>query len=185
MKNNKADLEQLQAIERVVRETWMYVEHLNAITKSRPELLIPIARKQIVWPAFISRKRASQKQNAELMDKIQLGDDYVLTGEWQPNSPSTHGALWVHWWGTRMSKEWRLPQLTKKNKRPWFDRTWRCMERHLHITPENDPLLAPLGKSAQRYYKREDPNERMPLALRAEIRRRIWKAFNTLIVPKK
>jgi uncharacterized linocin/CFP29 family protein len=67
---NKAER---QAIERLVQETWMRVEHLNEIAKSHPELVIQFARKQIVWPGFISRKRAFQKENAKLMDKIELG----------------------------------------------------------------------------------------------------------------
>jgi hypothetical protein len=59
------------------------------------------------------------------------------------------------------------------------------MEKNLHITPETDPLLGPLGKSAKRHYKRENPKEREPLAMRAEIKRQIRKAFDTLILPKK
>jgi len=60
------------------------------------------------------------------------------------------------------------------------------MLEKLHITPENDPLLGPLGKSAKRYYyKRENPKKRMPLAVRTEIKRRIWKVFDTLILPNK
>ena len=96
----------------------------------------------------------------------------------------------MHWWGTTMQKQWRLPKLTRKNKRSWFDKTWCRIvgagKRDLHATPENDPLLAPLGESAKkRYYKREDPKERMPLAVRAEIKRQIWKAFDKLILPNK
>jgi len=185
MKNNKTDLN--PAIERFVQETWMHVEHLHAIAKFHPELVIPIARKRIVWPAFISRKTALQKQNAELMSAIQLGKESGYSDrEWRPNAPATRAALWVYWWGSRRAKQWRLPQLTRKNKRKWFDKAWRCMLRYLEVTPEDHPLLGPLGKSAKRYYyKREDPKKREPLAVRAEIQRQIWKAFDTLILPTK
>jgi hypothetical protein len=181
MKNNKAER---QAIERLAQETWMRVEHLNEIAKSDPDLVIPIARKQIVWPGFISRKRAFQKENAELMARIELGRNSNYSDrEWRPDAPATRGAHWVYWWGSGMAKQWRLPQLTGKNKRSWFDKAWSCMLRDLHVTPENDPRLGPLGESAKRYYKREDPKERAPLAMRAEIKRQIWKAFDTLILP--
>jgi hypothetical protein len=70
-------------IERLVEETFMKVESLNRLAERKPELLIPIARRQLVWPGFISRKRAFQKQNAELIDKIQLGKDSGYSeGEW-------------------------------------------------------------------------------------------------------
>jgi hypothetical protein len=175
------------AIERLVQETFMYVQMLNNITQRYPELVIPIARKQVVWPGLISRKRAFQQDNAKLIDKIQLGKESGYSDrEWQPDAPATHGAHWVHWWGSGMAKKWRLPEITRKNKKSWFDKTWRCMERDLHIELENDPLLGPLGKSAKKfYYKREDPKKRMPLAVRAEIKRQIWKAFDTLIFPSK
>src|SRR4029453_8161607 len=87
-------------IERLVEETFMKVESLNRLAERKPELLIPIARRQLVWPGFISRKRAFQKQNAELIDKIQLGKDSGYSeGEWQPNSPSTLAANLVYQWG--------------------------------------------------------------------------------------
>ena len=68
----------------------MCVESLNNVRNSHPELVIPIARKQFVWPGFISRKRAFKKENAETMEKIQLGDDFVLSAVQRrhPHSPS-------------------------------------------------------------------------------------------------
>lgn len=170
------------SIERLVEEVFMCVEHLNNITKSHPDLVIPIARRLIVWPGFISRKSAFQKKNAKLMARIELGNDYALTGEWQPDSSSTRGAHWLYSWGIGMAKEWRLPKLTRKNKRSWFDKVWQCLIKKLHIIPEQDPLLGPLGKSAKRDYKREDSKERTPRAVRAEIKRQIWKAFDKLIL---
>ena len=177
------------SIERLVNDAFMHVEMLNNITKRHPELVIPIARRHIVWPGLISRKSAFQKKNVKLMNDIQLGDDFVLKGKFQPEAAATHGAFWVHSWGTRMQKQWRLPKLTRKNKRSWFDKAWCRIvgagKSDLHATPENDPLQGPLGKSAERDYKRDDPKKKIPLAVRAEIKRQIWKAFDTLIFPTK
>src|SRR4029453_8989052 len=87
-------------IERLVEETFMKVESLNRLAERKPELLIPIARRQLVWPGFISRK---------LIDKIQLGKDSGYSeGEWQPNSPSTLAANLVYQWGKWRKSEWRL-----------------------------------------------------------------------------
>jgi hypothetical protein len=173
------------SIERLVRETFMYVEHLNHITERHPELVIPIARRHIAWPGLISRKTALQKDNVKLMKDIQLGDDFVLTGEWQPDALATRWVYSLYRWGGDPAKGWGLPRLTRKNKRSWFDKAWDCLLRDLPVTPENDPRLAPLGKSAKRDYKRDDPKERIPLAVRAGIKRQIWKAFDTLILPNK
>jgi hypothetical protein len=133
MRNNKAE-RQRQIIERLARDTWMRVESLNRIAKSYPELVIPIARKQIVWPGFISCKRAFQKKNAELMETIQLGKESDYSeGEWQPNAPSTRAAYWLHWLGRLKKAEWELPKLTKNNKRTWFNKVWRCVIEELHL----------------------------------------------------
>ena len=87
MKNKKTDLNPA-AIERFVQETWDHVEHLNNIARLHPESVIRIARKRIVWPGFISRKRAFQKNNAKLMRDIQL-----CTGEIESQKSSRHREL--------------------------------------------------------------------------------------------
>jgi hypothetical protein len=178
MKNKKRDAEsseessevQRWAIERLVQETWNHVEHLNNVVKSHPELVIPIARNRIVWPAFISRKRAFRKENEKLMEKIQLGKDFVLTGEWQPDSPSARGAFLVHHWGTARQKQWGLPKLTRRNSRTWFDQAYRCMRQKIGIVMEQDPQFASLGQSAA-----------TPAATRAEIKRKIRRSFTQVI----
>jgi hypothetical protein len=159
-----------RSIERLVADTFMHVEMLNNITKSHPELVIPIARRHIVWPGLTSRKLAFQKKNAELIKKIQLGKNYVLKGEFQPDSPSTHLAYLVHWWGTTMQKQWGLPKLTRRNSRKWFDQVWRGMLSVLHIVPEKDPYYAQLAQSAA-----------TPAIKRAEIKRKIKRTFAKVI----
>lgn len=63
MKNNKPDgqreAERLN-IERLVEDTFRHIEALNGLAEREPELLVPIARKQIVWPAF---RRATPRWN--------------------------------------------------------------------------------------------------------------------------
>jgi hypothetical protein len=170
MKKDKNDQQAIRYVDRLVRETCKRVERLNRIARSAPELVIPIARQQIRWPGFISRKRAFQKENSELMDAIHLGENFKLTGEWHPRSASTRGALSVHWWGSVLQKTWGLPQLTKKNKKRWFNRTWSCMVRYTQFTPESDPLYRSLAGT--------------PAAKRAEIKRKIYRSFAKNIRPK-
>jgi hypothetical protein len=161
---------------------------LNDIAQKRPELLRLVARQKFYWPSFICRKRAFDRKNAEIMDKIQLGVDCPYSPkQWQISAPTTHTAMTLHLYCKLYEKQWQLPPLTtKKNKRLWFERGWNYMVEDLHVVPENDPVLAPLGESAKRYYyKREDPKERTPLAVRAEIKRQIWKAFDKLILLNK
>ncbi|PYI98459.1 MAG: hypothetical protein DME98_04295 [Verrucomicrobia bacterium] len=165
----KIDLAQW-SIARLVEDTWTHVERLNKIAESRPELLIPIAREQIQWPGFISRKSAFQKKNAKLTNDIQLGNDFALKGEWQPDSPSTHGAYLVHWWGTNMQEQWGLPKLTRRNSKKWFDQVWRRMRSELHIKLEKEP-----------YYKQLAQSAATPEAAREEIRKQIYRSFEKVI----
>ena len=160
------------------------VMELHDMAQKRPELFRPIARHLFSWPGFISRKRAFDRKNAELMEKIELGADCPYsTKQWRISAPTTHTAMTLHLYCCKHEKQWQLPPLTtKKNKRSWFEHGWNYMVNDLHLVPENDPVLAPLGKSAERYYKREDPKERTVMAVRAEIKRQIWKAFDKLIL---
>jgi hypothetical protein len=146
-----------------------------------------IARQTFYWPGFISRKRAFDRKNAELMDKIELGVDCPYSPkQWQISAPTTHTVMRLHLYCRTYEKQWQLPPLTtNENKRSWFEQAWKYMVNDLHVVPENDPVLARLGKSAERYYKREDPKERTPRAVRAEIKRQIWKAFDKLILLNK
>ena len=169
---------------------WSYtcqlVTLLNYTAQERPELFRPFARRLFYWPSFIGRKRAFDRKHAEIMDKIELGVDCPYSPkQWRISAPTTHTAMELHLYCCkygRYGKRWKLPPLTtKKNKRLWFERAWKYMLDDLHVVPENDPVLAPLGKSAsKREYKREDPKERRPLAVRAEIKGQIWRAFDKL-----
>jgi hypothetical protein len=177
MKNNKPDGQRERErlnIERLVEETFMKVQSLKDLAERKPELLVPIARRQLVWPAFIGRKTDFQKQNAQLMDKLQLGKESGYSErEWQPNSASTRAANLVYQWGKWKKSEWGLPKLTRKNKKAWFNKVWRCLIEELHIVPEKGPMLSRLSGSAK-----------TPAAMRAEIKRQTWKAFDALIRTK-
>ena len=67
------------------------------------------------------RKRAFDKKNAEIMDKIQLGVDCPYSPkQWQISAPTTHTAMTLHLYCKLYEKQWQLPPLTtKKNKRLW------------------------------------------------------------------
>jgi hypothetical protein len=70
------------------------VTSLNAIAIERPELVRPISRQHIFWPALISRKRFIKESNERLMKSIQLGSgDRFTTRGWQLSKPSTQAAL--------------------------------------------------------------------------------------------
>ena len=185
MKNN----DQSEALAAIFmwNEAHKLVTALDHMAQKRPELFRHVARKTFYWPGFISRKRAFDRKNAELMEKIELGADCPYsTKQWRISAPTTHTAMTLHLYCCKHEKQWQLPPLTtKKNKRSWFEHGWNYMVNDLHLVPENDPVLAPLGKSAERYYKREDPKERTAMAVRAEIKRQIWKAFDKLILLNK
>jgi hypothetical protein len=168
-------------------EACKLVTELDHMAQNRPELFRLVARKTFWWPGFVSRKRVFGAKYDKLMDKIELGADCPYSPkQWQLGSPTTRTAMELHLYCCSYEKQWQLPPLTTtKNKRLWFERGWNYMVNDLHVVPENHPVLAPLGKSAERYYKLEDPKERTPLAKRAEIKRQIWKAFDSLVLLNK
>jgi hypothetical protein len=185
-KKNNDQGESLAAIS-LWNEAHKLLTALDHMARKRPELFRVIARQTFYWPGFISHKRAFDRKNDELMEKIELGVDCPYSPkQWQISAPTTQLAMTFHLHCRTYEKQWQLPPLTtKKNKRMWFERAWQYMVDDLHVVPENDPVLAPLGESAKRDYKREDPKERTPLAVRAEIKRQIWKAFDKLILLNK
>jgi hypothetical protein len=180
MKNNDRER---RRIERLVEKASMYVERLNNITERHPELVIPIARKKIQWPAFIGRKRGFRVENAELMNKIQLGVDSPFSPkQWRVRATSTQTAMKIYELCRTYEKQWQLPPLTKESKRLWFDRGWEYMLNDLGIVPEKDPHLARLGQSATRKRSGWAAKYRGGASdVRAEIKRQLWNAFNGLI----
>jgi hypothetical protein len=162
------------------------VSALNSIAEKQPELILPISRRIFFWPAFISRKRAFRIENVKLMDRLQLGEgDVYSQREWRLSARSTKAAAALFVTAQVRKKAWNLPPLTKKNKRTWFEASWKHMLREGTV-PEETPFLAELGKSAAgkksttrgmseqtKGMRRDD--------MRAEIKRQVWNAFDTLI----
>jgi hypothetical protein len=181
MKNNDQD-ESRAAIE-LWNLACQLVVALEDIAKKRPELLRPIARQTFFWPGFISRKRAFDRENAKLMDKIELGvGGPYSTKQWRISAPSTQLAIKLHLLCRTYEKQWQLPRLTKKNKRTWFEQGWKHMVNDLGVVPEKDPHLAKLGKSATRNRSGWDAKYRGHACdVRAEIKRQVRNAFNGLI----
>jgi hypothetical protein len=189
MKNQERER---RRIERLLEKASKYVQQLNEIAKSRPELLVPIARKLIKWPGFISPKHAFQKQNDELINEIQLGVDSPFSPKrWRPSAPTTQMAIDIYKLCCTYEKQWQLPPLTKETKRLWFDRGWDYRVNVLGIVPEKDPVLARLGKSAAR--ERSGLDNKSVLAakyrgracdVRAEIKRQVWNTFNRMLSNK-
>jgi hypothetical protein len=95
MKNN----DQSEALTAIFmwNEAHKLVMALNHMAQKRPELFRHVARKTFYWPGFISRKRAFDRKNAELMEKIELGADCPYsTKQWRISAPTTHTAMTLH-----------------------------------------------------------------------------------------
>lgn len=163
------------------------VSAVNSIAQRRPELVLNLSRALFFWPAFISRKRALKLDNAKLMKTLQLGEGGVYSKtRWQPSAPSTQVAFGLFSLALLHKNEWRLPPLAKKNKRTWFEASWNHLLLREGIVPEQTPKLAQLGKSAigKKSISRGMPEQTAGMRrddVRAEIKRQIWNAFNTLI----
>ena len=140
---NPAD-EQRAAIE-LWNTTCQLVTRLNAWANERPELFQLIARQAFFWPGFISRKRAFARENAKLMEKIELGKDclYRNDRQWRINEPATQFAFYLYTLARTFTKQWQLPRLSdEKSKRVWFDRAWDCLAE-IGFDPVQQPDLSP------------------------------------------
>lgn len=160
------------------------VDALDSIATRRPDLILPFSRNLIAWPALISRKRALIRANNKLMDTLQLGRGGIHSErEWQPAAPSTQAAMGLLINAQVQRTALHLPPLTKRTKRRWFEVSWKdFLDRG--IKPEESEKLARLGKSkatktpkyCKHLFKRtRDAN------VRAEIKARVWDAFDKLI----
>ena len=163
------------------------VDAVNSGVKQRLELFLKFSRNLIVWPAFISRKRGFKLANEELLKTLQLGEGtaYFSKKEWQPSASSTQAALGLFSIALVKKEEWKLPPLTAKTKREWFERSWKEMLRE-GIAPEEVAKLAKLGKSAirKKSISRGMPEQTDGMKrddVRAEIKRQVWNAFDRLV----
>lgn len=163
---------------------------LNAIAEKQPELLRPIARETFLWPALISRKRAFNRLNHERLVSLQLGKGQTFSdSEWQPAAASTHAAMVFMTVAQTLNRAGRLPPLTPEAKKQWFEASWASMIEH-GLRPEENELLSPLGKSSigKKSVSRGMPHQTEGMKrddMRAEIKRRVWKAFDKLFVAGK
>jgi len=177
MENKEPTPEELRAAIELWNAARKLVTALHDMAQKRPELLRPIARQIILWPGFISRKRAFDTENAKLMDKIELGvGGPYSTKQWRISATSTQFAIRLHLEGQKHAKQLGLPPLTKKNKKTWFERIWKYAVDDLNIEPEKNPVLAKLGKSATRKRSGWDAKYRGHACdVRAEIKRQVFR----------
>src|SRR5215469_14404580 len=178
MENKEPTPEEFRAAIELWNESCQRVTELYDLAQKRPELLRPIARQTFFWPGVISRKKAFETRNKELMHRIELGvGGPFSTKKWQIEAPSTQFAIWFYLEFQKYAKQLDLPPLTtEENKRIWFDKAWNYAVKDLHIEPEKNPHLAKLGQAAvTRNYKASAEDQR------AEIKRQVWNAFNGVI----
>jgi hypothetical protein len=159
---------------------------LNSIVIPRPELGRWLARDTIIWPAFISRKRALRRANEELLDKLHLGEGGIFNiGESHLDAPSTWAAIAVFYAGLSRAIAGQCPSLSRENKKQWFaeNYTWLLAKG---LLPEQHDVLRNLGaskaKKKPKYCKQLHPATQRA-NLRSEIKARVWQAFDKIIKP--
>jgi hypothetical protein len=161
---------------------------LNTIAKKRPDLVLPLSRNVFAWPSFVSHKRAITRNNNELLEKLQIGKGGVFSsGKWQLSAPSTGFAMTLFSYGKTLEEGQMLPRLTATNKKVWFNNIWEILLRD-GFRPEENPFLAPLGASKAnrrpRYCKKLRPRTQIA-NIRAEIKQRVWEAFDNTFAQQK
>jgi len=117
-----------RAVDLLLRLAWGAVSALDTLARDRPEVLRPFARDQIMWPAFIGKKRALSgtkrdgppSLNEWLIHTIELGKDSPHRGQWNPHSLATAQAIVMHHWLAENQGALNLPDLTKATLDCWF-----------------------------------------------------------------
>lgn len=160
------------------------VSALNPIVERRPELILAFSRDGFAWPAFISRKRAFTRANNKLLNTLQVGKGRIYSKRgWQPGAPSTQAAMGLLINAQSKRTALHLPPLIKRTKKRWFEASWKDLLDH-GIKPEQSEKLARLGKSkaikTPKYCKHLFTRTR-DANVRAEIKARVWDAFDKLI----
>src|SRR5262245_5351171 len=160
---------------------------LNSIVKLRPELGRWLARYTFMWPALISHKRQVRQKNEELLNTLHLGEGGIFSaGEWHLDAPSTRAALGLFYMGLSRTTAGLCPRLSRENKKEWFDDNWKWQLAYGY-KPEHNPMASKLraskAKKKPKYCKRLHPATQLA-NVRAEIKARVWRAFDKIIIPR-
>ena len=160
------------------------VEGLEDIARRQPHLLRPFARKGSRWPTFIGKKTtAFAALHRTRLKELQIGAENPFAGNWQPNSPATMTAIYMHRW--LELKQWALglpsPD-TPGAALKWFEVGWRALLVRTDGHPEKDVFLKQLGRrglklTAKRYKGDRLPTQSEAVNRRAEIKKRVKQAY--------
>lgn len=121
------------------------IRALNEIATQFPERVQPVSRDMIAWPAIISCKAATERQNKKLMDDIQLGAESIHRGQWQPKA-STREAAQMYLWLRENKARLELPKLSRQTWEAWFEAGWQELLRITGGQPEKDEGLRAIGE---------------------------------------
>jgi hypothetical protein len=165
----------------------LVVDTLDSIVKTRPKLGRWLARDTFVWPGLLSRKRPLRKANDELLKTLQLGKRGIFSVEAvHLGALSIRGAMIIFSVGQWRSAAGQGPRLSRKNKKKWFDNNWEWLLGH-GFAPEQHDVLRKLGASKAwkkpKFCKQLHPAT-SSANVRAEIKARVWEAFNNLVYRK-
>lgn len=126
------------------------------------------------------------------MTVLQLGkDSFFSNRKWHPSAPFTQAAAALYTIGQALERGGRLPPLGPKSKRQWFEESWNTLLSvaiKVGIKPEESEFLASLGKSKAKKkpkYCKELHEKTRDSNVRAEIKARVWDAFDKLIAGTK
>jgi len=146
-----------RAINLILRTAGDHTESLEILARRNPELLHPVAKLNIKWPAFISRKKMVGKLNTWLIKRLKLAEDCPLNFKWEPESRATATAHHMIDWLEKNQTALSLPPLTKQTAMQWFELGWRALMKGTDGQPEKNPYLQKFViKQAESELKRSD-----------------------------
>jgi hypothetical protein len=158
---------------------------LGAVAKRNPDVLRPIARKQLFWPDLIGVKEGSSDHNKWLLKHLEVGKECPMRGKWNPKSPATQIALLMYTWLRTNQGALELPLLTQETKKQWFEAGWTALLDVTEHCPEKITHLRQIGQHYGQHSKNVGAQTRVTPAtresnIREGIRKQVWQSFQNL-----
>jgi hypothetical protein len=158
---------------------------LGTIAKCNPDVLRPIARKQLFWPDLIGVKQDSLEKNRWLLKHLEVGKECSMRGKWNPKSRATATALSMYTWLQTNQSALALPRLTQGTSKEWFEAGWTALLDVTEHHPEKNAFLRKIGQHYGQHSKNIGAQKKVTPAtretnIRAGIRKQLWQSFQNL-----
>jgi hypothetical protein len=160
---------------------------LESIAGRQPELLRPLARQLLIWPALIGPKSATDEKNKLLLKRLEVAKNYPYSGKWNPKSPSTKVAIMMERWLQESADILQLPPLRNlAAAKQWFECGWEALSLVTAGAPEKNEFLRKIGLHREKHSEQRGQQTKATAKtgetnIRDGIRKQVQQSFLSLV----